>query len=178
LNDDFANVLSEQHLCLFGQIVQCFAHYELTIARVLSNVGGTDLQAVLTLTQGTGFDDKRRALLDLFRHREIPLDRFDRVFACLQVPHTYLPLLSAIEHSLWRKGAAEDSIQPDWLFAARRTVEPACADAGEPVGRFTALSATPMQYTLKELRGIANELMDSHRFFVTSLKEMDLLRPS
>lgn len=167
--------LSEQHLCQFGAIIQSFARYELTIQQVMATVCGTDLRAIMTLTAALDFDEKRRVLLDLLRHREIPLNQFDRVFACLRIPQTYIPLRNAINHCIWKPGAAENSIQPDWLFAPRRTVEPDCASADEPVARFTSLSDERMQYTLEELREIADELMDNQRFFQSSLEELDLL---
>jgi len=172
---DETSVLSEQHLCQFGAIIQCFARYELTIQQAMASVCGTDLQAIMTLTAALDFEEKRKALLDLLRHREIPLNQFDRVFACLRIPQTYTPLRNAINHCIWKPGAGENSVQPDWLFAARRTVEPACVDAGESVARFTTLSDERLQYTLEELREIADELADNHRFFHASLEQIGLL---
>lgn len=172
MNDD----LSEQHLLQFGVIVQCFAHYELSIQQVMATVCGADLGAIMILTRGLDFSGKRRALLDLLRHREIPLDHFDKVFACLQIPQTYAPLLHDIAHCAWRKSdAAPDSIQPDWLFEPRRCVEP-IRDADVPGGRFVALAEEKTQYTLEELREIAGTLARNRQLFVAALQEMNLLR--
>jgi hypothetical protein len=65
-------VLTEQHLAVFGTILQCFARYELTIEQVIANVLQTDVSSIPILMRHHDFLAKRLALLDLLRDKSIP----------------------------------------------------------------------------------------------------------
>jgi hypothetical protein len=79
--------LSERHLLLFGTIIQWYARYEFLIQEIMAATAGCDTGSIVVLTQGLDFGGKRRALLDLLRHRNIPLDQYDRINGYLVVPH-------------------------------------------------------------------------------------------
>jgi hypothetical protein len=65
--------LTEQHLLLFGAIIQWFARHELLMQDIMATVAGSDTAAIMLLTRGLDFEGKRQALLDLLRHRAVPL---------------------------------------------------------------------------------------------------------
>jgi hypothetical protein len=47
--------LGEQHLLLFGAIIQWFARYELLIQEVISTIVGAELTSVIPLTRNLDF---------------------------------------------------------------------------------------------------------------------------
>jgi len=112
------NCLTERHLLLFGTIIQWFARYELLIQEIMAASAGCDSGSIIVLTRDLDFRGKRRALLGLLRHHNIPLDQYDRINAYLMVPYTLAPLRDNIAHSAWAAGPASSWIQPDWV---RRT---------------------------------------------------------
>ena len=116
--------LTEQHLLLFGTIIQWFAQYEGLMYEVMAKVAGCDSAAVMLLTRGLDFSGKRRALLDLLRHRSVPLDRYDRINDYLLVPHSLTPLRNDIAHSAWVPAATPHLVQPDWILHLPPAVRP------------------------------------------------------
>jgi hypothetical protein len=116
--------LTERHLLLFGKIIHWFARYEFLMQGVMATVTGSDSASIMLLTRGIDFNGKRRALLDLLRHRTIPLDRYDRINAYLMIPHTFAPLRHEIAHSTWIPGSSSSWIQPDWILRVPLGVTP------------------------------------------------------
>ena len=90
--------LTERHLMLFGTIVQLFARYELLMQEIMARAIRSDSAAVILLTRGLTFGDKRHALLGLLRHRSVPLDQFDAVYKYLEVPHACCATISSTRH--------------------------------------------------------------------------------
>ncbi len=93
--------LTERHLLLFGTIIHWFAGYERLILEISATVAGSDYAAVMLLTRGLDFEGKRKALLDLLRHRAVPLDQYDRVCEYLKIPQGLTQLRNDIAHSTW-----------------------------------------------------------------------------
>ena len=116
--------LSDDHLRLFGRIVQIYARYELLMQCLMARVAGCTPAAVMILTRGLDFSGKREAVLDLLRHSKIPLDQFDRINKLLVVPATLNQLRHDVAHCIWVKGEAPDSIQPDWILQPVPSVRP------------------------------------------------------
>src|SRR5580704_8878114 len=96
--------LTERHLLLFGTIIQWFARYELLMQEIMAAVTEADSGSVILLVRGLDFSGKRQALIDLLRHRTIPLDRYDEINRYLMVAHTLTPLRNDIAHSGWIPG--------------------------------------------------------------------------
>jgi hypothetical protein len=109
------NCLTERHLLLFGTIIQWFARYELLIQEIMATAARCDSGSIIILTHGLDFGGKRRALFDLLRHRNIPLDQYDRINGYLLVPYTLTSLRNNIAHSAWVSGPASSWVQPDWV---------------------------------------------------------------
>ena len=86
MNRAILGSLTERHLMLFGTIIQLFARYELLMQEVMTTVSGADPAAIMLLTRGLNFREKRRALLDLLFHWTVPVDQYDRIGAFLLVP--------------------------------------------------------------------------------------------
>jgi hypothetical protein len=158
-------VLTEQHLAVFGTILQCFARYELTIEQVIANVLQTDVSSIPILMRHHDFLAKRLALLDLLRDKSIPNDRWERRFAHLAVPHCHVGLRDHIAHSTWMASPETKSIQPDWILRPTPSIEPTC------------LGPKPenSSYTFQSLGEIAANLVKSHAQFHAYLIEADLI---
>jgi hypothetical protein len=118
------NCLTERHLLIFGTIVQWFARYELLIQEIIAAAAGCDSGSIIVLTHDLDFRVKRQALLDLLRHRNIPLDQYDRINAYLMVPYTLASLRNNIVHSAWIAGPASSWVQPDWVRRLPPSVRP------------------------------------------------------
>jgi hypothetical protein len=116
--------LTERHLLLFGTIVQWFARYELVVEEIMAAAAGCDSGSIIVLTRDLDFDGKRRALLDLLRHRNIPLDQYDRINAYLTAPYTLTSLRNDIAHSAWISGPDSSWVQPDWVRRLPPTIKP------------------------------------------------------
>jgi hypothetical protein len=97
---------------LFGTIVHWFARYEVLMQQIIATVIGSHLADVMLLTKTLTLGEKRIALLNLLRHRVIPLDQFDAVYKYLTIPETFSLLVSDIKHSAWVAGRLSSSIQP------------------------------------------------------------------
>lgn len=168
--------LTEQHLLLFGTIVQWFARYELLMQEVMATVAGSDSACVMILTRGLDFSGKRQALLHLLRHRMIPLDQFDRVNAFLIVPHTLTPLRNDIAHSTWISAPYPNSIQPDWILRLPPSVEPLRGNPDVPSENLVEGNGEKVAYSLDDLNEIVENLAANHARFSTYLHEVGLIR--
>lgn len=168
--------LTERHLLLFGTIIQWFARYELLMQEIMATVAGSDSACVMLLTRGLDFDGKRQALLDLLRHRVIPLDQFDRVNAFLIVPHTLTPLRNDIAHSAWISAPYPNSIQPDWILRLPPSVEPLRDNPNVPSGNLVERDEEKVAYSIDDLYEIVENLAANHARFSNYLHEVGLIR--
>jgi hypothetical protein len=114
MSDDIPG-LTEQHLLLFGTIVQWFARYEVLMQEIMAAVSGADITSIKLLTVSIGFTAKRDALFRLLRHRAVPHDQVDQIQSYFQVIDTFVTLRNDIVHSAWVRGAPQNSIWPLWL---------------------------------------------------------------
>ncbi len=167
--------LTERHLILFGTIVQWFAQYELLMQKIMAKVIGSDSAAVILLTRSLTFGDKRDALLDLLRHRSIPLDQFDAVHNYLMVPHTLSRLRDDIEHSAWIAGPSRNSIQPDWVLRPPPTIKPMHKTADTRSGNFIEDYADRVEYTLDDLAEAVDTLGKNFGLFSGYAREFGLV---
>jgi len=161
--------LTDRHLLLFGTIVQWFAQYEVLMREVMAKVAGCDAAAVMLMTRSLDFAAKRRALLDLLRHREVPLDRYDRINEFLAVPHTLTPLRNDIAHSAWIPASTEHWIQPDWILHLPPGVRPLHGD------EFVEHQEDKMAYSLDDLGEAAERLVANYKAFAGYLLEVGLV---
>ena len=167
--------LTERHLLLFGTIVQWFARYELLMQEVMATVSGSDSACVMLLTRSLDFGGKRHALLDLLRHRMIPLDQFDRVNAFLIIPHTLTPLRNDIAHSAWISAPSPNSIQPDWILRLPRSVEPLRDNPDAPSKNLVESDEDRVSYSVDDLSEIVENLATNHAQFSNYLHEVGLI---
>ena len=79
MNKGTPNCLAEEHLMLFGMVIQWFARHEVLMHEIMGTVSGSDATSIKLLTRGLSFTVKRDALFNLLRHRAVPLDRIDQV---------------------------------------------------------------------------------------------------
>ena len=161
--------LTEQHLLLFGTIIQWFAQYEALMHEVMAKAAGCDSAAVMLLTRGLDFSGKRRALLDLLRHRSVPLDRYDRINDYLLVPHSLTPLRNDIAHSAWVPAKTPHWIQPDWILHLPPAVRPLHGD------EFVERAEDKLAYSLQELGEAIEALVANYDGFAGYLREIGLL---
>jgi len=162
--------LTERHLLLFGTIIQWFARYELLMQDVMATVAGCDSASVMLLTRSLDFSRKRQALLDLLRHRSIPLDRYDRINEHLMVPHALTPLRNDIAHSAWVPGPAANSIQPDWILDLPPSVTPL---RGE---EFIERAEDQIAYSLEDFSEVVESLVANYERLSDYLREVGLVR--
>ena len=161
--------LTDAHLLLFARIIQWFAQYELLMQDVMAKVAGCDAAAVMLMTRSLDFAAKRRALLDLLRHREVPLDRYDRINEFLTVPHTLTPLRNDIAHSAWIPASKEHLIQPDWILHLPPGVRPLHSD------EFVERQEDRTAYSLQDLGEVVERLVSNYKAFAGYLREVGLL---
>jgi len=159
--------LTERHLLLFGTIIHWFARYELLMQEVMAAVAGCDGASIMLLTRGLDFSGKRRALLDLLRHRKLPVDRFDRMSSYLMVPHTLTPLRNDIAHSVWIPGASGGAIQPNWILRLPRSIKPLHGD--------DLPDEDSLGYSLEDLKETVETLAENYARFSDYLREIGLL---
>jgi hypothetical protein len=150
--------LDERHFLRFGEIVQLFAEHELLLGRTVAHVLGTQAAPVLLLMQAMSFEEKRKALLDLMRHREIPLDHFDAVSSFFGFLLPFLPLRHNIVHATWSIASSDDMLQPAWILKLPPRVKPVIAKADEGQNSFVEDPEEKMGYSLAELSEIAAQL--------------------
>lgn len=154
-------VLTEQHLAVFGAILQCFARYELTLERAIAGLLQTEASSIATLMRQLDFTAKRLALLDLLRERSIPGDRWERIYAHLAVPASQVGLRNQIAHSTWRASPQPKSIQPDWILRWAPSIE-----SSQPGSR-----PEDGGYTFEMLSEVAANLAMNHERFLAYLTE-------
>ena len=160
-------VLTEQHLRMFGAIVQWFAQYELTIQHAIAGLLRTEVSSVARLTRDLDFSQKRAALLDLIKERKWPDDRWDRIFAHLAVPSSRTELRDQIVRATWKASPEPHSIQPNWILRVPPGIEAA----------FQGPADENASYSLGLLDQIATDLADGHERFVAYLVEIGLVSP-
>jgi len=165
---DDPNCLTERHLLLFGTIVHWFARYELLMQQIMAVVAQVESGCILLLTRDLDFSEKRQALFDLLRHREIPLDQYDNVNRYLMVPHTLTPLRDDIAHSGWVRRASSDGIQPDWVLRLPPSVQP-LHGAG-----LIEREEDKITYSLADLAEIVETLATNYERFADYLHEIGL----
>ncbi|HLH50844.1 MAG TPA: hypothetical protein VKV96_16000 [Roseiarcus sp.] len=119
-----AQSVTERHLFLFGSIINWFARYERLIAQAMAELAGADYVSVALMTRGLSFEERRRALLSILRHRKVPMDQCDRVSEYLRIPHKLVTLQEEIVHSVWIVNRELNSVQPDWILNLPPTVQP------------------------------------------------------
>ncbi len=175
MNKTVPDCLTERHLLLFGAIIQWFARYEVLMQEVMATVAGSEPASVMLLTRGLNFSRKRQALLDLLRHRPVPLDRYDRVLEYLRVPHALAPLRDDIAHSTWVPSQSPHSIQPDWILRLPPRVKPMRGDPGPPGEGLAGLDPYKDAYTLDDFGKIVETLGANHARFSDYLREVGLI---
>jgi hypothetical protein len=161
-------------LLLFGAIIQWFARYELLMQQIMAKVAGSDTAAIILLTAGLDFTGKRQALLDLMRHRAVPLDQYDRIYDYLTPPHTLTPLRNDIAHAAWIPGPVHDAIQPDWILRLPPSIKPWRSDAEGPSDKFIERDEDKNIYTLDDLGAVVETLAENHALFLDYLRKSGL----
>lgn len=169
--------VSEKHLLLFGTIVQNFAAHELLMARVMAHALGTEVPAVLLLTRTLSIEEKRKALLDLLRHVQAPLDQYDCVNSFLSYLLPFIRLRYDIVHSSWRSAPEPATIQPAWILNPPARISPVHAAAGSLPGDFVEDEEEKLAYSLAELTEIAAALDANLTKFAAYLAETGLAGP-
>ena len=166
--------LTPRHLQLFGTIVQWFARYELLMQDVMAAVAGSDSAAIMLLTRRLDFAAKRQVLLDLLRHRPVPMDQFDRIRGHLVIPHNLTPLRNNIAHSAWKPGLSATGVQPNWILRIPPSVKPSWGDSAAS-GIYVEDDEDRIEYTLDDLAQIVESLAGNYALFLAYLREVDLL---
>ena len=64
-----ADCITDQHLVLFGAIIQWFARHEVLMQEIMATVSGADATSIKLLTSGLSFTEKRVALFNLLSHQ-------------------------------------------------------------------------------------------------------------
>ncbi|MGP0059323.1 MAG: hypothetical protein ACLPID_08570 [Beijerinckiaceae bacterium] len=167
--------LGEHHLLLFGTIIQRFAAHELLMQRIMAHVLGTQPASVMLLTRHLPFEGKRKALLDLLRHRNVPRDQCDRVSTYLNVPLAQARLRNDIVHSVWTKAQEADFIQPAWIIEPLARVKPVHARPDVSSAEFIEDEDEKFAYSLDDLTEIAAALENNRANFAAYLAEVGLV---
>ena len=166
---------TEKHLTLFGTIVQWFAHYELLMQEITATVIGSDAASIILLTRGLGFRDKYQALLNLLRHRRIPLDQFDAVRRFLEAPQTLSTLCDDIKHSVWVAGPSLNSIQPDWILRSPPMIKPMHMAPDTRSEDFMENADDRAEYSLSNLAEVAETLRENYEAFSEYVRKVGLI---
>lgn len=175
MNRAILGSLTERHLMLFGTIVQLFARYELVMQEIMTTVSGADPAAIMLLTRGLDFREKRRALLDLLFHWTIPVDQYDRIGAFLLMPDELMPLHNDIAHAAWKSDQTSSWIQPNWILRTPESIKPV-RDAPLLGGaRFIERNDDKATYTIKGLEDIVNSLASNYELFTEYLQGAKLI---
>ena len=163
--------LTENHLRLFGAIIRWFARYELLMLELTAAIAGSDASAIMILTRNLDFRDKRLALIDLLRHRAIPLDQYHRIVDYLIVPNTFLSLRNDIAHSAWTKAPNPYLIQPVWIFRRQPGVKPLHGDPDASGARYVECDEDKLDYSLEFLGQAVETLASNYESFSAYLHE-------
>jgi hypothetical protein len=167
--------LTDQHLILFGKIVQWFAGHEMLMQDIMATVSGADVTSIKILTAGLGFSQKHTALFDLLRHRAVPIDRQDEVRKFLVPLQNYTQLRNDIVHSLWTEALPQNAIWPVWLTAGPLNAVKPAHDPGGASKTFVEGEEDRASYTLEDLREIATTLAHNHAAFCAYATETNLM---
>jgi hypothetical protein len=168
--------LTERHLLLFGTIIQWFARYELLMQEVMATVAGTDTACIMFLTRELDFGGKRRALLDLLRHRTIPLDQFDEIGKYLMIPNNFTSLRDDIAHRTWSASVSSSWIQPDWILQPAPEVKPAREELRMHDENFVERDEDKIGYTVDDLEQIVSNLAANYKDFSAYLRDSGLIQ--
>jgi hypothetical protein len=154
--------LTDQHLILFGRIIQWFARHEVLMQEIMATVSGADATSIKLMTNTLSFAEKRDALLNLLHHRAVQIGRIDRIREHLEVPHTFTALRDDIAHSMWIEGKPENLISPAWLTDGPLTAIKPLHDIGGNTQPFIEGYEDKVTYTLDELREIYENLKNNY----------------
>jgi hypothetical protein len=167
--------VTEQHMMLFGTIIQSFAQHEALMQEIMAAVSGADVTSIRLLIRGLDFTQRRDALFNLLRHRAVPLNQIDQIRNYLQILQTYNTLRHDIAHATWIGGVPQNSIRPLWLshgpVAAIKPVHDTDGDS-KP---FIEDDDDRVTYTLDDLREIGVNLMANCAEFRDYLIKVDLM---
>lgn len=167
--------VTERHLLLFGTIIHWFARYERLMTEISAKVAGSNYAAVMLLTRGLEFEGKRKALLDLLRHREVPLDQYDRVCEYLKIPYGLVRLRNDIAHSTWTSVRYSNWIQPDWILQPPPRVKPWRNDSAVSGAASGADDDDKIGYTINDLDEIVGIISANYIGFMNYLREVHLI---
>ncbi len=167
--------VGERHFMLFGKIVQSFAAHELLMSRIMAHLLGTQTASAMLVTHHLTFEEKHRTLLDLLRHRNVPLDQYDRVRTYLNVLLTLAPLRNDIVHSVWVPAQSPGLIQPDWILNPPPRLKALHAGADSPPGDFVEDDTEKSAYSLDDFTEIAANLENNLALFSDYAAEAGLV---
>lgn len=167
MSEKVSTGLTERHLLLFGTIIQWFARYESLMQEIMATVSGADATSIKLLTDGIGFAEKRRALLNLLRHRAVPFDQIEQIQSYLQVVRTFAQLRDDIAHSVWITGQPQNLIWPAWLTHGPLTAVKPLHDLGKHMEDFVEDKDDKVTYTLDDFADISESLATNY----TGLRE-------
>jgi hypothetical protein len=170
-----SDCLTERHLMLFGTIVHWFARYEVLLQHIISTIIGSHVADVVLLTKTLSLGEKRVALLDLLRHRVLPLDQIDAVYKYLTIPETFSLLVNDIKHSAWVAGKSSSSIQPDWILRPKPTIKPLHSGVDGRSDGFLEDYDDRVEYTLEQLTETAITLGENYQRFYKYCRSVGLL---
>lgn len=165
--DQILDPLTHAHLSAFGSIVHTFARIELliqaTMGRLVRLIGGTytTVDMVVLLTKPMTYSQKRDSLLSCMEAFDLSEPAKSQITELFNAAHKHNVLRNHIAHSLWRNGARPTSVKPAFL------------DLRQGRGLIGGYEETDRDYTLDELRAIANELMDTRSAIIQFLKRFD-----
>jgi hypothetical protein len=165
----------DQHLVLFGRIVQIYARYEVLIQEIMAAVSGADVTSIRLLTSGLNFTERQDALFNLLSHRAVPIDQIDQVRNYLQMPRTYTPLRNDITHSTWTEGPSQTTIRPLWLSHGPLSALKPVHDVGHGSREFIETYDDQVTYTLDDLREIGENLAVNYAGFRDYLTKVGLI---
>ena len=151
--------LGDRHHAMFGALVQRFAHHEALIDGVIATLSGASVASVKLLMASLDFVQKCDALLNLMRHRGIPVAQYDRVLRFTNAPRTHFDLFRDILHSTWAKSESQNVIYPKWLsHGPAESVKP-LHNVGTNGGAFQEWPEDRTSYTLDDLDEISQLLV-------------------
>jgi hypothetical protein len=178
MSDGMPDYVTEQHLILFGTIMQWFARHEVLIQEIMATVSGADVTSIKLLTTGLSVAEKHKALVNLLRHRAVPLGEIEQVRSYLEVLRGFTPLRNDIAHSVWIEGKPQNSIWPVWLSTRPRTAVRPMHDLGKNTKEFIEGDNNEATYTLNDLGYIAKALERNGAGFCECTAQFRLLFPS
>ncbi len=174
---DLENRLTDDHFLLFGRITQAYARHEALMEEIMAAVSGADATSVKLMTNHLPFGWKRAVMLNLLRHRGVPVGRIDEVLAFFAPLHTMLQLRDDIAHSSWVQTDPLTAIKPSWLNTGPRwALKPVHDIAGE--GKtYVEDDVEQFTYTLESLVEVADRLDENEAALKRYLAAADLAPP-